>query len=185
MDPAIDNLLIILGRLSIDVATVSVLKTVPTLEAAAVEVKLLAQLPLEPSDKSGVLSPVEGTFGLSAGFELGITALNVDCTLDIRESCKLCRIGLELRGEGLDKGCDSKMCTCRSRSYATLLGIATAPRLICFGGTPTLREAAGGEVESSACMCASTSGMDITATVIYKKTTRWATEVSTHEYSRA
>lgn len=108
-----DNLLMTPGKLSIDVAMVSVLTTVPTLEAVGIEVTLLVQLPLDPSDKSGVRSPA----GIDViGFNLAATALSVLCALDIRVNCKLCRIGLELRGEGLDRGCDSKICTCRSGS---------------------------------------------------------------------
>ena len=67
-----------------DVATVSVLKMVPRLEAAAVEVTLPDQLPLEPSDdKSGVDWVV---FCLFEGVKLGRAALNVLRALDIRDS---------------------------------------------------------------------------------------------------
>lgn len=62
--------------------------------------------------------------------------------------------------EGLDRGCESKICTCRSR-VVVCRGIVI-PRSG-LGGTPTLREVGEGESDSSALICDSTSGIEITA----------------------
>jgi hypothetical protein len=59
---------------------------------------------------------------------------------------------------GLGKGCESNMCTCRSRTF---FGIVTPVRDF-PGGTPTRRQVGGGDEESSAWMSDSTSGIAIT-----------------------
>ena len=68
---------------------------------------------------------------------------------------------------GLTSGWLSKICTCRAcfvftESAVVRFGIWTLVRGAGFGGTPTLREVGGGEVQSWAWMCPSTSGMEIT-----------------------
>jgi hypothetical protein len=64
--------------------------------------------------------------------------------------------------EGLEIGWESKISTCRSRARGRRLGIDMPIRGLVARGTPTWRDWGEGETESSARMCASTSGMEIT-----------------------
>lgn len=73
-------------------------------------------------------------------------------------------VGLELAlviglVNGLERGCESKICTCFSRPPVRR-GIVTPARGL--GGTPTLREVGEGDTESSNCIWCSISGIAIT-----------------------
>ena len=119
-----------------------------------------SQLAVELSESSGVDSedPPESCFPFPFLSSKPCTL----CVLASRDSCckPLGKLRLELADAGLESGCESKICTWRSRPACR--GIATPVRMSCLGGTPTLRDVGEGEVDSSAWMCASTSGMEIT-----------------------
>ena len=73
-------------------------------------------------------------------------------------------VGLELAlviglVNGLERGCESKICTCFSRPPVRR-GMVTPARSL--GGTPTLREVGEGDTESSYWICCSISGIAIT-----------------------
>jgi hypothetical protein len=78
---------------------------------------------------------------------------------------------------GLPRGCESNMCTWR-RGMATVSGRRAGLDVYvvvreCGGGgrgTPTRREVGCGESVSSACMCDSMSGIDITGRLIRHET---------------
>lgn len=84
---------------------------------------------------------------------------------DMRKPCF--PLGLLDRLVGLGRGCESKMCTCRSRPF---FGIVTppAPRGL-LGGTPTRRHLGDGDEDNSACIKASTSGIEITVVTWEKR----------------
>ena len=89
---------------------------------------------------------------------LGSMTIRVMCRLDFWVGLELALVmGLV---NGLERGCESKICTCFSRP-PVLRGMATPARGL--GGTPTLREVGEGETESSYWMCCSISGIAITA----------------------
>ena len=86
-------------------------------------------------------------------------------SMDIWVMCRVdFWVGLELAlvmglVNGLESGCESKICTCFSRPPVRR-GMATPARSL--GGTPTLREVGEGETESSYWICCSISGIATT-----------------------
>jgi hypothetical protein len=88
---------------------------------------------------------------------LGSMAIRVMCKVDFWVGLELALvIGLV---NGLERGCESKICTCLSRPPVRR-GMVTPARSL--GGTPTLREMGEGDTESSYWMCCSISGIAIT-----------------------
>ena len=88
---------------------------------------------------------------------LGSTAIRVMCRVDFWVGLELALvIGLV---NGLERGWESKICTCFSRPPVRR-GMATPARGL--GGTPTLRDVGEGDTVSSYWMCCLISGIAIT-----------------------
>lgn len=88
---------------------------------------------------------------------LGSVVTRVMCKVDFWVGLELALvIGLV---NGLERGCESKICTCFSRPPVRR-GMATPARGFC--GTPTFRAVGEGDTESSYWMCCSISGIAIT-----------------------